>query len=94
MAAVKNSKLTSASNEARKFDNNFQLLFQTRQRTLLHVIRTKQLQNGICISFSLLFTTKTAVAKGVVRENITHTLKKFPIFLGFKLFLSNKNPHI
>ena len=46
MAAAKNSKLTSASNEARKCDKNFQLLFQTRQRTLLHVIRTKQLQNG------------------------------------------------
>ena len=44
MAAAKNSKLTSASNEARKFDKNFQLLFQTRQPTLLHVIRTKQFQ--------------------------------------------------
>ena len=76
MAAAKNSKLTSASNEARKFDKT--------------AISNKATHSTSCNTYKTiakwLFTTKTAVAKGVVRENITHTLKKFLIFLGFKLF--------
>jgi hypothetical protein len=42
------------------------------------------------MGFYTVFTTKTAVAKGVVRAKICQRLRNFLIFLDFKLFYGIK----